>query len=294
MEPDGPVANPFAIRAMAGLGLLPVLNARDPGSRDLVRLWDVAFGVRPARFVRGQGNVSKWLLRNASEEQRNSMCMPGGTVSSRLRVAAALGVPSHLKLRVPPANYVVKSVHAPLMIDWIRRRWQPEVVVCFRHPLDVVASALAMGFLGRSGPFVLGSLSRAARSIGTDQFGVAIPTSDNLVATVAWRVGLVMSVLAEQCRQNPTFHVVDHEQTCADPVGHFRELVTSVGLTWTPATEAFVLDSNKSGAGWETNRLASEQSQRWRSRLPLSDARAAANILNQFPIAAHYELDPNA
>jgi hypothetical protein len=280
---------PFAIRATAERGLLPVLTARDRGSRDMERLWEVAFGLRQPRFVRGQGRASRWLLRNASDVQRYSLPAVGGTIAPRLRVAAALGVPEHVQR--PAEHYVVKSVHAPLMIDWIRGRWHPEIVVCFRHPLDVVASSLAMGLFAQSGDAVIGQISRAARAIGTDHFGVPVPTGDNLVSHVAWRVGLVMSALADTCRRNPTFHVVEYEQTCVDPVGRFRKLVQAVGLTWTPDTEAFVVDSNTPGVGWETNRLAREQNQRWRTRLAPFDARAASNVLEQFPIAARYELD---
>ena len=134
--------------------------------------------------------------------------------------------------------------------------------------LVAVGRRSSVGLFAQSCDAVLGQISGAARAIGTDHFGVPVPTDDKLVSHVAWRVGLVMSALAGTCRRNPTFHVVEHEQTCADPVGRFRELVQSVGLTWTPDTEAFVVDSDKPGAGWDTNRLASDKNQRWRTRLP--------------------------
>ena len=177
------------------------------------------------------------------------------------------------------------------MVDWIRARWSPTIVVCFRHPFDVLAGFLAIGILRGSGKALIQQMSAAARAYGTDFYGVPVPTGDNPVPYVAWRVGLVMSVLDDACRANPTFHVVEHEQTCDDPVGRFRELVSAVGLGWTADTEAFIVDSNRPGTRWERNRVASEQKDRWRDRLSAADVRAASRVLAQFSIATRYGAD---
>jgi hypothetical protein len=245
-EPDDPREQPFAIRAMAGLGTLPVLGAGDAAPPDLTRLWDVAFGVRTARYVRGQRRVSTKLLRGVPREQLDRMQAEERRLSVRIRLAAALGVPRHAEGPVVPQHHVVKSVHAPLMVEWIRAQWDPAVVVCFRHPLDVVASAVAAGNLGMSGESIVRRLSPAARQRGTESYGVPMPTS-NKVRCIAWRVGLVMSALADACREHPEFHVVEHAVTCEDPVHRLHELVDALGLTWTSDTERFVTSSNRPG-----------------------------------------------
>jgi hypothetical protein len=209
----------------------------------------------------------------------------------RLHLAAALGVPRHLQPHVERQHHVVKSVHAPFMIDWIRSHWDPTVVVCFRHPLDVTASVLASGNVGRSGAVIVDRLSREAHAYGIEHYGVPIPTGDAKVAYVAWRVGLVMSKLADECRAHPEFHVVDHARVCKDPPARLRELVDAVGLTWTDDTEAFVASSDRPGTTWQTTRVASEQRDRWRSRLTPAEVSTAAEILAQFPIASRYEAE---
>jgi hypothetical protein len=174
------------------------------------------------------------------------------------------------------------------MIGWITERWNPAVVVCFRNPLDVVASFLSVGLFHER---LIGGLSTEARTLGTGFYGVSIPADDNPVPLVAWRVGLVMSALSDACRVNGAFHAVEHDETCEDPVGRLRALVAAVGLTWTADTEEFVTGSNRTGKQWETSRVASEQTQRWRSRLAPNDVRSALQVLVQFPIAARYEAD---
>jgi hypothetical protein len=288
-EPDDPRMEPFPVRAMAGLGTLPVLGAGDAARRDLIRLWDVAYGTRRSHFVRGQRRVSVTLLRSSTPEQLDRMQGERGRLTARLRVAAALGVPIGTVRDTTPEHRVVKSVHAPLMIEWIRARWDPVVVVCFRHPLDVVASAVAAGNLGRSGASIVGRIPLAARRLGTEHYGVPMPT-DDLVSCIAWRVGLVMSSLAESCEANPQFHVVDHATTCEDPVRRLQELVRALGLVGTSETERFVTASNRRGSTFEPARVAREQQGRWRHRLSVDDAHAARAILEQFPVAEHYDL----
>jgi len=287
-EPDLPQDRPFAIRALAGRGNLPVLAADDKGSRSLERLWEVAFGQRTPRYVPGQGRLSMWLLRGASEDELDRVRYAERQFTLRLRLTAACGVPAHGGSAMEAEHHVVKSVYAPLMIEWIRARWDPVVVVCFRHPLDVVASAVEARIARGSVATLVRLLSPEARALGTDHYGVPMPSGDDQAPYVAWRVGLVMSELANACRVNPEFHVLDHEEVCESPVERLRELVGALGLTWTAETEAFVTESNRPGTTWTTNRIASELPGRWRTRLTPGQARAATDVLRQFPIAGRY------
>ncbi len=290
-EPDDPRTNPYAIRSMAGRGSLPVLSAEDPASRAMVRLWDAAFGSRGPRYVRGQHRASLLLLGGVTVDQKDDMESLARHLTPRLHLAAVLGVPRHLAPIAAREHFVVKSVRAPFMLDWIRARWDPTVVVCFRHPLDVIASVLDAGNVGRTADAITRRLPQAARDYGTDHCGVPFPTGDDRCEFLAWRVGLVMSRLDEECRANPGFHVVEHSRICEDPPTRLRELADAVGLTWTDETEAFVRDSDRPGSTWDTSRVAKEQRDRWRTRLTSEQARAASRILGQFPIAARYQDD---
>ena len=65
------------------------------------------------------------------------------------------------------------------------------VVVCFRHPLDVVASVIEEGTGGRTGGAIRRLLSPEALTIGTDRYGVPLPRWRRSVAVhrVARRPG---------------------------------------------------------------------------------------------------------
>lgn len=288
-EPDHPRLAPFAIRAMAGQGTFPVLGADESGSRALIRLWDAAFGAEPVRSLPGAPSLARRIVETTSDADLDLMRSPTGRVSPRLRVAAALSAP--MQLREPVEHHVVKSVWAPLMVDWIVARWSPVVVICLRHPLDVVASFVEMDLLRGTGEDLLARMSAAARSCGRDTFGVPEPEGDDPIPYVAWQVGVVMSTLDLARRRHPGIRVIDHEDLCTDPVGRFRELVNTIGLQWTAETEAVIARSDRPGTGYQTKRLAREQKDRWRARLSPAEVGAARDVLGRFPIAKRYEHD---
>jgi hypothetical protein len=85
----------------------------------------------------------------ALEERSRLMRTVDPKVSMRLRLAGALAVPRSLP--VGTRHRVVKSVRSHFMVEWIHENWEPAVVVCRRHPLDVVASRLEMPYRLRPG-----------------------------------------------------------------------------------------------------------------------------------------------
>jgi hypothetical protein len=282
LEPDEFSTSAFGARAAIGQGFVPVLDAADPGPPDLRRLWDAAFGA-PVRFVRGQERVASWLFRGVSlDDEWRAMRADHPQVTLRLRVASFLAVPRHLGWA--PEHRIVKSVRSNLMLEWLLANWSPTLVVCRRHPLDVLASRYDMHY-----PVPPVEVERGIRDEGERRFGVAAPSHAGM-AHAAWWVGVEMSALEDAIRAHPDFLVVDHEDLCEDAVGRFRALAQELGLQWTEDDEAAVLASNRPGTGYERTRVAAGLPGAWRHRLPPEDARTAAAVLARFPIAERYDL----
>ena len=282
-EPDTVDASAFAMRALRGLGANPKVDEQEQGPTDLIRLWDAAFGA-PVRYVRGQQRIADAFYARSSLEERKDTCHPTSPiVTPSLRVAAALAVPWSGK---GTRHQVVKSIRLPFALEWVSARWRPAVIVCRRHPLDVVASQFELGH-----ETDLQWLPPAARAIATERYGVAEPSMYDLVAGMSWRVALSMSVLDDACRAHPEFHVVDHEVLCRYPHAEYRKLFDAIGLDWSDEVESHIERANRPGEGYETNRIAGEQSGKWRERMAPDDARVAAGVIARFPIAKQYALD---
>ena len=172
------------------------------------------------------------------------------------------------------------------MVEWIVANWHPTVVVCRRHPLDVVASR--MDLVDR---VPIGEVAPEMRNEARRRYGVEIPAANDDVAVLAWRVGVQMSALYELLVAHPQFHAVDHEELCRDPVGRFRALADTLGLDWSTENDAALVASNRPGTGYELNRIQADLPGAWRRRLSPEDARTAAAVIAQLPIAERYDLD---
>jgi hypothetical protein len=268
--------------------MYPVLGRKEPGPAQYRRLWDAAFGVTTPRFVRGQGRLANALFRDTSAEVRLRATHPVHPHRTpRLWLASMLGVPRHVAGDVPVR--VVKSVRLHFALDWIRQNWNPVVVVCRRHPLDVVASYRSIDPSGEGARRNADLLSPMVRALAQEWFGVPEPDVADALAHTAWRIGMLMSVIDVHVRHCPDLHVVDHEALCAAPTLRLRQLATSIGLVWRADSEQFVVEHDRPGSGRQINRIASEQPGEWHTRLSVDEARAATRVLTQFPIAERYQ-----
>jgi hypothetical protein len=164
---------------------------------------------------------------------------------------------------------LVKSVQCMLSLEWIYRRWRPIVVAIHRHPVNVVASWLELGWdeLGAIAPRVIEE--RCAR------WGVAPPDPNRTEhpERIAWRVGFLARALEDAERAcigyDPSRYLsVAHEDLCADPWNRIREILEFLGLPWAGEVEEFLRDSNRPGYSYDTHRVWAEQPYRWRSLAP--------------------------
>lgn len=176
-------------------------------------------------------------------------------------------------------------MYVALALDWVVAAFDPVVLVVRRHPLDVVASRLALGSLLRGGD----QIAHAARVARAERWGVDPDVPREPVKRDAWITGFTMSLYEEARAAHPEFHVVEHEQLCRDPVGEFALLAGRLGLHWGERARAVIDASNRPGAGWETNRITAEQPGKWRTCLTRQEVRVAVDVLRRFPVAAGYD-----
>lgn len=271
-EPDGD-HEPFAFRARRGSFIAPVLA---PGDRapDLERLWTGVFaGGRRSTSFRSR---LAWKLYRASPVDRRWRCWLEGRTAPDLRLIAALAQPLQ---PVPGVRHVVaKSVRAEGYVEWIVDRFAPEVVVVERNPLNALASWSELGF-GKD-PRALSGLGR----IASERWGVAPPPVDGpLIERQAFVYGVAACQLRDAAARHPEWTVVRHEVLCGDPIAQARALLARVGLEWGPGTEQYLVESDRDGSGYHTQRRASEQADRWRTRLDAGQVDAIRAELARFP-----------
>jgi hypothetical protein len=275
-EPDNAVHDPFALRASIGLGRFPILDKGDEAPAEYEELW------RRALAGYGHRRTPRWaaakvLLRHTPRQEfRAAFDESEPVVSPRLDAVRRLAVP---RSAIPPGQQaVVKSVHGTLALSWLTERFSPRVVIVMRHPLNVVASYLELGWQDAGLHTRMDEL-RDGLAVSVPE----LPAEASLVSRVAWQTGLFASVFTALADRNPGWQIVTHEELCRDPHQGFRRLYQNLRLTWTPAADDFLEGCNRPGTGIKTNRITKDQPGRWRHRLTFSQVEEVRRVLDLFP-----------
>ena len=275
-EPDG-VHEPFAFHARRAdhLEHYSILHAGDRAP-EYERLWDGVFagGRRPGSI---RDVVSRRAYRRVTSEQKNR-ARAGGRAPLSLMIADRFAVPR----QADPAHgtVVAKSVNAALAAEWLFDRWHPRVLVVRRDVRNVLASWLAIGFGGPRQPVLAGMVDEARQ-----RWGVTLPVSDDAHERAAVACTVMMLALYEGVRDHDEWRVVDHEAACLDPVARLRDAAISIGLEWTSAAEEFVVESDRPGTGYSTQRVAGDLPDRWKSRLDDEHVALIERTLERVPAA---------
>jgi hypothetical protein len=285
MEPDSEGHRASAIWAKRQAGRFPQLA---PGDRndDYRRLWSWVFSGAPEGPRLRLGDR---ILRVTPQDEMTRFLKGDGSV--KMSLAGTLGRRPPNRHLLPDRRLLVKTVHAPLSIEWIAAEFDVDVVIVLRHPGSVLASWLDLDFVDQYVEFeVRPALRNLVRS-----WGVPLPGPDQLERTI-WRIGMLTTALERAVAAHPTWVVRTHEQLCVDPTSEFRRLYDDLGLNWTAQAEAHLAESDRAGKGFRTQRLASELAGDWKRRLRPDQIAALQRVLAWFPLTTwttdDFEVDP--
>lgn len=274
-EPDNVGINPSAAvqHDTLGFGPYPIIRSGDVAPQHAA-LWRMAFAGRlPMRLGFGR-RIARIGLRLPTFVRNPLLTAFAGAVEST---------------QTAKRNVIVKSIMVHFALEWVAEEFHPQVVIIQRDPLNVVSSWVAGNvFIGMDLPARSAIREEYARIVGEE----APPPGANPLDRTAWCVGLLTTVLATLAARHPDWHVITHEDLCADPRAEFRRLYSRLGLTWTDEAERFlergylrtsfdrpdqVLRLQDAGA------VSQEVTNRWKKRLSSVQVDEIHKVLDQFP-----------
>lgn len=259
-EPDSDPNMPFGLLAKAGLGRYPLLRAGDVADR-YAALWTKALTPGSARRSSPPA-VTRSILWRTSLDLRNEILFADSTRRARIfeRSLAAFARPVG-----PPAtdHVIVKSVHCGLATRFVLEHADPIVVLVRRNPLNGVASWLDLDWRHQR----LGKSAEQERQVG-EMVGAPPPPDDSAIERLhAWSYTALTRAMDLEAERSASWIVVQHEDLCRDPMAAFTELFVRVGLPWGDAVERTLTERNDHATGYTTKRVASDEPERWRTRL---------------------------
>ncbi len=281
-EPDNETLSPPAIWAKRHLGRFPVL---EPGDRDddYRRLWTwILDGAAPA--VRLQ--LAKKMLRGVRPGGRRRFHQ--GRLSPLMQ-SAGLVAANPRDRREPELRghrLFVKTVMAPLSIEWLASEFDLAVLVLLRHPGNVLASWMSLDLSLEFARLDDRPAVRRLIEAGT----IPRPGSGDL-ERLAWQLGVLNLGLEEAAARHPDWVMRTHEDLCIDPLDKFRRLYSDLDLTWNEGVEEFLVVNDRPGDGFRTQRKASEQPEAWKKRLDAEQIGILRRVLSEFPLTSWSEDD---
>jgi hypothetical protein len=281
-EADNEDKYPVAIGAKHRMGRYPVLR---PGEESPAywRLWEWIFDGAP------EGRRSLWARRMLGLGQPKRI--HDGTFDPFTRLAGALaGKPQTTTGPTVAAGrrVVAKSIHAQLSIEWLADNFDIDIVFIARHPANVLASWSELNL--KDGRNTTLENHAVIRTRYLEPWGVGPPGPDP-IERMSWRIALLTAVLEDVASRHPDWPFIIHEELCIDPVAGFRRLYGQVDLGWSDSSEEFLRAHNAPGKGFVINRIASEVTDSWRTRLDDRQLETLRDAFDKFPVTRWSDRD---
>jgi hypothetical protein len=288
-EPDSEADCPSAIWAKRQSGRFPVLA---PGDRDdnYRQLWAWSLdGATETLRLRLAGKMLEYMspptggditrLRARSVLERKRYLRGAWSPFMSLAGALAQHPPAHRNPELDGHRLLIKTVHVPLSLEWLASEFDLDVLVLLRHPGSVLASWITLDMNAQYIPF---SDRPAVRQLARE-WGVQLPGPDHLEQMI-WQIGALTLALELAAANHPEWSLRTHEQLCLDPIEEFRELYADLGLRWSERTESFLVEHDKPGKGFRTQRVAGQLPDAWKQRLTADQIGELARVLSWFPL----------
>jgi hypothetical protein len=276
LEPDNEGSSAPAIWGKAAAGRFPALQPGDHDQR-YRELWSWILDGAP-RSLRLR--VAAQMLRPVQRPERTRFLqgrrVPLMTLAGATARHPGNGRPSELRNQ----RLLVKSVHAPLALEWLAEEFEFDVLVLLRHPGNVLASWLALNL---NEQFVRLEENPAVRTRLLNPWGVSAPGPDPLERMI-FSIGVLSTALEAAAARNPHWLIRTHEQLCGDPSQEFKRLYADLGLKWSEAVEGFLTGNDRPGEGFDTQRVAAELPDNWKRRLTSHQVAVMQRVLSQFPL----------
>ena len=278
LEPDHEEKFAAAIHAKRRLGRYPSLEPGEPApAYRALWEWILAGGQDSWRSLQARRLLGRRYGTRHFEGRMDLTTVVASTLARNPR-------PSREYL----GRVVAKSIHAPMALEWLDAEFDIAPLVLLRHPASVLASWMEVNL--KEGSYNTLESRPDIRARYLDRWDVPRPGPDR-VERLSWRIGLLNAVLEEVLARNPTWQMRTHEQLCTDSVSTFRTLFDDLGLEWSDATAAYLIDNNVPGAGFQTRRVASEVVGSWQTRLDDDQLATLRRVLGRFPVTTWSDAD---
>jgi len=155
---------------------------------------------------------------------------------------------------------LVKTVHATLNIPFLMHQFDFEPLIIFRHPAAIIASQLKLK-LTDSDQDVFKNIK--LREDFLQPFLKKMDTEKTPLERMGMQVGIFHFVISKFIKQY-NYNFILHEDLCENPIAEFQQLFKNFNLKWETKIENFIDSNNKSGEGFDYQRISKNEKDKWK------------------------------
>jgi len=184
---------------------------------------------------------------------------------------------------LPGSRVVVKEVAAVMSLEWVYKRYHPEVLFVLRHPCAIALSE--MNKINREEKPIIEILKQS--SLMEDHLNPYLTVLEKAktpyeIFGALW--GARNRVITDLMPKYPEWKIVFYEDFTDDPFKCFRELFDHFNLTWTAKVEKYIHQTttiDKPGLS-TTHRVLKDQRNKWKRKMTSSEIEQVRTFVEPF------------
>jgi len=184
---------------------------------------------------------------------------------------------------LPGYRVVIKEVAPLLLLEWVYKRYQPEVLFVLRHPC-----AVALSERNKST-----SVERPIKEmlkqpdLVEDHLKSYITVMEKAktpfeVYGALW--GARNRVIMDLVPKYPEWKILFYEDLCENPIQRFQELFDNFNLTWTDKVQKYInrTTTEKKPGTFSTFRVTKNQTDKWKREMTSSEIEQVRTFVEPF------------
>jgi hypothetical protein len=176
---------------------------------------------------------------------------------------------------------LIKSVHAPLCMEWLASKFAPNLCVVLRNPHSIFASYKRLRLPDRYRNLLIQpALQRDFPGLLSDSRLYIRDFTD----CMQMQIVLMLKIMQLQIRNHPEWTLISHDRFCIDPQIRFEHLYSQIDLKWTTTVKDKIADLNRSGEGFKPVRVAQLQPMKWRTELTEAEISSMDRWISKFEL----------
>ena len=184
---------------------------------------------------------------------------------------------------LPSSRAVIKEVASLLLLEWVYKRYQPEVLFVLRHPC-----AVALSERNKNTPVERPIKEMLKQNdLVEDHLQPYLSVMEKAktpfeIYGAIW--GARNRVFVDLIQKYPEWKILFYEDLCENPIECFQELFDHFNLTWTGKVQKYINRTTieKRPGNFSTYRITKDQTNKWKREMTTSEIEQVRTFVEPF------------